>query len=76
MGVAKMTSHTLKLRESSAEVTSEVSIYEQQDGFMQRKRTANAIFDFGMLIEYRDDQRATLCLCTSRNSLTGNKERS
>ncbi|KAF7649691.1 hypothetical protein LDENG_00137530 [Lucifuga dentata] len=60
----KLMSHTMKLWERvvEARLRAEVSISEQQYGFMPRKSTTDAVFALRMLIEkYREGQRELHC---------------
>lgn len=61
----KLMSHTMKLWERvvEARLRAEVSICEQQYGFMPRKRTTDAIFALRLLVEkYRECQRELHCV--------------
>ena len=61
----KLMSHTMKLWERVVEtrLRAEVSICEQQYGFMPRKSTTDAVFALRMLIEkYREGQRELHCV--------------
>lgn len=61
----KLMSHTMKLWERvvEARLRAEVSICEQQYGFMPKKSTTDAVFAMRMLIEkYREGQRELHCV--------------
>ena len=61
----KLMSHTMKLWERvvEARLRAEVSICEQQYGFMPKKSTTEAVFALRMLIEkYREGQRELHCV--------------
>ena len=61
----KLMSHTMKLWERvvEARLRAEVSICEQQYGFMPRKSTTDAVFALRMLMEkYREGQRELHCV--------------
>ena len=62
----KLISHTMKLWERvvEARLTCEVTISEQQYGFMSRKSTTDAMFALRVLMEkYREGQKELQCFC-------------